>query len=90
MKCANCYDTVGDFLAYKDKVIKEQQAEITRLTALVESYKADAERYGWLKNNIDRFPSGYNAPHVRISENYDYAMSTDIDKQIDDAMKEKG
>ncbi len=65
-------------------------SEITLLTALVESYKVDAERYGWLKNNIDRFPDEYNAPYVRVSENYDYAMSTDIDKQIDDARKEKG
>ncbi len=49
----------------------------------------EAARYRWLRKNIDRWPEEYNAPHVRISEQYDYASSSDIDEQIDNSMKDE-
>ncbi len=59
--------------------------EITRLTALVESYKADAERLNWL---LIKLPG--DSLRYCMAELSDTADENEFRKNIDAAMKEKG
>ena len=68
-----------------------QQAEITRLTALIESYKLDAERYRWLRNSTSKLhlvcPESNDCARLMKEE---FLSNSELDKAIDQAMKGKG
>jgi hypothetical protein len=89
--------TIATSSKYKDKSGNAAD-EIDRLTAQVEPYKADAERYRWLRDTstdvalvldkrIKWVPENENVPGVGGYWIYEYRAGEELDAAIDAAMK---
>jgi hypothetical protein len=58
-------------------------AETKVLYAQIEALQADANRYRWLRSSIANSFDDPDAPQVRISQDYDYALPENLDAQIE-------